>query len=325
MKSLKERIDYYDRAKGLLILLVVIGHILQYANPEYNIVPYILAQSLINSFHMSAFFVISGMLFDNERWEAKSWKDFLKKRVMTLLVPYCFFELIAALYEMCVLGWDLSVVGGIYNMITFRCNIGADWFLPAIFAAQCIYFLYVKHPNQIGWGIVAILCFFCTWYMPSGHWWQVLCRGMLGFGFIFLGNTFKKFLNYKPAQKYKTYLVTGGAFFLTAACAAFCFKFGRNDFYLCEVKNPLLFVIGGLSGACFVIGVSRLVQFKWLRWIGEFADYNGHPPVGAVYGSIQLQYFMGSRSVCADSGDRTARHFLGGALLPIFSWESKAC
>lgn len=59
---MKERIDYYDRAKGLLILLVVIGHVLQYANPEYNIVPYILAQSLINSFHMSAFFVISGML-----------------------------------------------------------------------------------------------------------------------------------------------------------------------------------------------------------------------------------------------------------------------
>lgn len=265
---MKERIDYYDRAKGLLILLVVIGHVVQYANPAYNIVPYVLAQSLINSFHMSAFFVISGMLLNNEQWRAKRWGDFLQRRVVTLLIPYCFFELIAAIYESCVLR-RISFVDGIYNLLTFRCNIGADWFLPAMFVAQCICFFYIKHPNQVGWTAAVILCFLCTWYMPGGHWWQVLCRGMLGFGFIFLGNTFKKMLNYEPAQKYQTYLVTGGAFFLTAACAAFCFKFGGNDFYLCVVNNPLLFVIGGLSGTYFIIGVSRMVQFKWLRWIGE--------------------------------------------------------
>lgn len=52
---MKERIEYFDNAKALLILLVVIGHELIYANPQYNILPYTLAQGFIYSFHMPLF------------------------------------------------------------------------------------------------------------------------------------------------------------------------------------------------------------------------------------------------------------------------------
>ena len=55
---MKQRITYLDTTKALLIALVVIGHVLQYANPEYNILPYTLAQAFIYSFLMSAFFLL---------------------------------------------------------------------------------------------------------------------------------------------------------------------------------------------------------------------------------------------------------------------------
>ena len=54
---MKERLDYIDRAKGMLIILVVIGHIWQSG----------VVFDLIYTFHMPAFFVISGILFSHTR------------------------------------------------------------------------------------------------------------------------------------------------------------------------------------------------------------------------------------------------------------------
>lgn len=263
---MKERIDYYDRAKGLLILLVVIRHIMIYATPEYNIIPYILASSFINSFHMPAFFVISGMLLDNEQWRTRNWREFVARRIKTLIVPYIFFELCGCLYRSCVLQ-QYRIVDGIYRMITLRYNVGADWFLIAMFVAQATYFCYIKHPNKIIWGIIASLSFFSyeVLLVGDGWEWRTLCNAIWGFGFIFLGNTFKKFLLYIPGQKSKFYMAIGGAFCLTAVCAALCFKFGGD--YI--EKNPLLLMVCGISGAYFVLAISQMVHFKCLSWVGK--------------------------------------------------------
>ena len=44
---MKERIGYFDSAKAILITMVVVGHILNYANPDYSILPYTLVQGFI--------------------------------------------------------------------------------------------------------------------------------------------------------------------------------------------------------------------------------------------------------------------------------------
>lgn len=59
-----KRISYIDNTRAILIALVVLGHILNYANPKYDIVPYVLVQQFLDSFHMPAFFILSGMLTD---------------------------------------------------------------------------------------------------------------------------------------------------------------------------------------------------------------------------------------------------------------------
>ena len=50
---MKTRISLYDRAKGIGIICVIIGHLLTYGN---------LPSSVIFAFHMPLFFLISGIL-----------------------------------------------------------------------------------------------------------------------------------------------------------------------------------------------------------------------------------------------------------------------
>ena len=67
-----KRISYIDNTRAILIALVVLGHILNYANPKYDIVPYVLVQQFLDSFHMPAFFILSGMLTDGDKWRGRS-------------------------------------------------------------------------------------------------------------------------------------------------------------------------------------------------------------------------------------------------------------
>ena len=83
-----KRIEYLDVAKGLLIIMVVVGHAMEIINPTHD--NYLL--KLIYSFHMPAFFIISGYLFDSAKWNVKGFKSYLVNRINKLLIPCFFFE-----------------------------------------------------------------------------------------------------------------------------------------------------------------------------------------------------------------------------------------
>lgn len=155
---MNQRIDYIDRAKALLIALVVLGHVLNYANPGYDILPYTVVQIVISSFHMPAFFLISGMLAEQETWRGRSLGWLLKSRCRSLLVPYLFFETLAVLYKSLVLR-SVTLTEGLYRMLTLRCNVGADWFLPAMLLACVFFWLYVRCPGRYKWPVA----------VPGGH------------------------------------------------------------------------------------------------------------------------------------------------------------
>lgn len=146
------RLTYIDTTRAILITLVVLEHVLNYANPQYNIIPYTLAQEWIGAFHMPAFFVLSGLLTDGEKWRGRSAGAYFVRKARTLLVPYLFFECIAILYKHFVLR-SVSLLEGLRLMATVRCNVGADWFLPAMFLACALYYLYIRFPHRAAWGI----------------------------------------------------------------------------------------------------------------------------------------------------------------------------
>lgn len=260
---MKQRITYIDSAKALLIGLVVLGHILQYANPYYDILPYTLAQEFIYSFHMPAFFLLSGILSDEETWRKRGFAELLKSRLRTLAVPYVFFELLAIAYKHFVLN-SVSLTDGLLLMVTLRCNVGADWFLPALFLASVLYWVYVRCPGKYKWIPAIVIGFAVPCILPDGHGWDLLFRGILGFGFMVTGALLKERLTKKDPLK------CAAAFLLTAITAAIAFKFGLgNDFYSCTLSCPPLFWLGGVCGLYFVLGLARLMPQKLSTCIGQ--------------------------------------------------------
>lgn len=264
---MKERIAYYDRARGMLIILVVLGHVLIKANPDWSIRPYALACSWIGSFHMPAFFIISGMLFDTERWRGRTWGAFLIKRVKTLVIPYLFFETVGILYKRFVLH-SVTIPEGLLRMITLQCNIGADWFLPAVFFAGLLMYVFAKYaedkkPLRINAAVLGSVCFFASWFIPRGAAGDTAIRALLGFGFMLTGHFMKKLLENTSLPK------TAAAFFLTVGMALLAYRFAHNDFYDAVVSIPPLFWASGVSGTYFVLGFSRIVKWNWLAWVGE--------------------------------------------------------
>ena len=259
------RLTYIDNTRAVLITMVVLGHILNYANPEYSILPYTLAQEFMNSFHMPAFFLLSGMLTDSTKWRERSAGVYFLHKVKTLLVPYLFFECVAIIYKHFVLH-SVSLSEGLLMMLTVRCNVGADWFLPAMFFACVLYYLYIRFPNKLAWGITGGVLLILLRFTPSGHVWTLLFRGALGFCFMLAGNLLKKYLTVFKRWKICT------TFLITAAVLALYLKLQLgNSFYDGVLRTPVLYLISGTCGLYFVMGIARLIKMKWLGKIGENA------------------------------------------------------
>lgn len=80
----KERVGYIDVAKGVGIILVILGHSM-YGN--------VFLKNVIYSFHMPFFFMLSGYFLNFER----SIKSSVQKSFRMLLIPYfavCFIQIL---------------------------------------------------------------------------------------------------------------------------------------------------------------------------------------------------------------------------------------
>ena len=77
-----------DIAKGIGIILVVLGHVITLKS----------INSFIYYFHMPLFFFISGEALHYSYKNNITLKDFIKKRAKTILTPYFVFSIICFLY-----------------------------------------------------------------------------------------------------------------------------------------------------------------------------------------------------------------------------------
>ena len=133
---MKERIGYYDIARGLGIIFVVIGHIGTFYGPF---------RSFIITFHMALFFMISGMLIFETKEEERSLTEIIKKKFFRIMIPYILFSVLSIIIEFVRLSlqdiyfWPhfraLFVTAG-----SFYGN-SVMWFLPALFISEIIFLI----------------------------------------------------------------------------------------------------------------------------------------------------------------------------------------
>lgn len=124
-----KRLEYIDKAKGILIILAVIGHIWQ-AGYVFD---------WIYAFHMPAFFCISGMLMRHIRSYEKPYPSFVLHRVYAFGIPFLFFELLGILTDIIRHGVTLNIKGYLYNTLTLHFNDPNLWFLMDLFLIELIF------------------------------------------------------------------------------------------------------------------------------------------------------------------------------------------
>ena len=255
---MSNRIEWIDVARGILINLVVLGHALaetSYQSKFYR--GYILLFRVISVFHMPAFFIMSGMLFNARKWDNKSlFLQYVKNKAASLMLPFILFEGFATVLLVYVLKLK-TIEQAVIDTLTIKCNLGADWFLPTLFISSFIFFIIMKIDNRAMKTIISALVIYLVTLFDSGnHLLVVIGRCLIALGFMLIGSVFREYLTYS----YKTTVLI---VFLMLTLGVAVFN-GPVSMYGIEMSNPVLYVLGALLGSIIIFNISQRITSQLL-------------------------------------------------------------
>ena len=271
----KKRIEYFDIAKGIAMLCIIVGHMGMESVNQF-----------VFTFHVPLFFLVSGY-FLNDRLSVR---EYAKIRAKQLMIPYAVTSVILVISgtiasyiwlgtkEGAFFGFLNQVLTALYgsgspaHMIQFvegiyAFPIGAIWFLPATWVALVIvrYFMNWKYCG-ICIVIVAILG-----YSSSKAFWMPLSiqAGMTAAAFVYLGMLARR---HQVMEKKLPSEIFIGTIAIWGFCILFCGKlyWVENTF-----TNGLTDVAGALAGSYLVLRFSRMLEQRVrflarpLRFVGE--------------------------------------------------------
>lgn len=129
-ETVKGRVEYIDIFRGFGIVLMIMGHI--YFGDKFDF--------YIHAFHMPMFFFVTGFFFRSKEIEIA---EFIKKKFMTLLIPYLSFSVMHCIFYLILnKTFHISLLYHVMLINTDGMPIaGALWFLTALFFVDILYFV----------------------------------------------------------------------------------------------------------------------------------------------------------------------------------------
>jgi fucose 4-O-acetylase-like acetyltransferase len=250
---------YLDLAKGVGILLVVLGHM---KLPIYII-------KIIYSFHMPLFFFLSGYIYSFGY--QKDMLPFIKRKFFTLVVPYIFFSLVAYLIYFGINVSKEDIVLSFFSGHSVNQNL-AIWFLIHLFILQVFIHMFIKWIHQKIHHIWMVLIIAASIGLISSlyHWKLYFHIEILGissffylFGFMtakYLMLSFKKLVDYIKKNLGYVY------FFLLFALLSLNLpiNIGHSDLNSNYLINPFTFYFVALIGIGNVFLFATFLQNKYL-------------------------------------------------------------
>ncbi|HOO26987.1 MAG TPA: acyltransferase family protein [Lachnospiraceae bacterium] len=272
-----KRLTYFDMAKGIGIILVVLGHI------EYISEP---LRAWISSFHMPLFFIVSGMLIHYKDETSKDLRKTLQKKWHSIIIPYFWFSLLYFLIDI------LNVILHKIDLHTFLTDqihsisfygISVLWFLPALFIAESGFLFFTKKLPRI-LSICAILfTALLSYFIQIGisriytaYETSLLITSLIDFVRVFLRGAIA--MSFVCIAYYLFYLLKRNDGFSIKELLLGIVLFGLNiplsqvntcvDFHYIILKNVPLFYICALSGSAGLILLCK--NIKNIRLLGYF-------------------------------------------------------
>lgn len=148
-----KRLDYLDMAKGIGMVLVLMGHL--QGNTIFELSPYFQPMCvIIFSFHMPLFFIISGILMnikDSKNNSDLTLKEHVQKRFRGIMVPYlwfslCYFSVVVFALIKGSIAVETLLVNLWYVISCYGMNV--LWFLPALFFGEILFIFFKQRLSE---------------------------------------------------------------------------------------------------------------------------------------------------------------------------------
>lgn len=255
-----ERRKDLDFAKGVGIILMVLGHCYSAGNGE-NILCW------LYSFHMPLFFIIPGIIYGvYKRTTVDRLYLIAKRKVKNLMVPYFFFATATAI-AFCVIGRKtLSDLGEYMRRIVLLQGINAMWFIPCFLFSELIFIIFSRAKNS--WRYITALVaigFLAVNFPVLKSISSMLQTIVIGVSFIAIGFLCGKIYS-KPIKR-MTWLICA-VIHLGLALLNQCVDLAYGVY-----GNPLLYYVNGMLGTFVAIHsfayVSQYRFSEFLVWLGK--------------------------------------------------------
>lgn len=243
----KKRKQWIDIAKGIGIILVVLGHVTKNR----------ILIRIIYSFHMPLFFFLSGCLI-NKNCGVKIFDiHYIKNKFIQLIIPFCEYRIILVVY------WFLIER-------QFReLDVGPIWFLPVMFFTYimiAIILPYLKDIKDKCFLLISFLMLLFAGLLFRSYFYNLnetllnelyisAIRVMVGCSWMIIGMISQDIYIYLKTINYKVV-------FILAAIICLSLSIINGDVSLFNLqfgKSYLLYYLEGISGIVSVIILSKVL------------------------------------------------------------------
>ena len=327
---MSKRIEYLDIAKGIGILLVVLGH------NDFEVIS-LFVQRSIYSFHMPLFFFLSGYFLNT----AVPFFDFFKKRFNSLLKPYLFtiFLIYFTSVSFEKMGFNTAIQRTVKSLYGsgYYLDWVQLWFLPQLFVVSLYAFVFItlfsKLRNRwITWGILLATLALALPFLHAFYPFPLSVLGkeyvlyglpfsldlvlLTGFFFI-LGHEARQVTTEKTFDNGLILLLTGGLLLLLNILFPY-----EIDFNIRLYESFLVNTAEAILGILFVLALSRQIERRTTRLASVLKYFGGISLIILLF-HVPIQAFWAQKveNVTGNFPLGIVIGFIMGVIGPILIYE----
>lgn len=271
MKQRSERLLFLDIARGIGIMLVVLGHL--WSAPEE-------LRKYIYSFHMPLFFVISGYLYNDNKYQFYRFREYLEVKLNQLIIPYFTLALVNYILFFINTKYDFKVMlkklfGILYSIgnVEWTPQCSPIWFLTALFCVEIAFFILLKFSRNflpiwifvmslIGYSLYLWFKFPENFILPNKLPWNMdtACTGIVFYYLGFELRKHNKLLEFLLKNKIVLFLIIPMSLLSAYTMVVLhgrTLGLGANF-----LNNYFLLYLGACSGTLLVFRLSKFLEFS---------------------------------------------------------------